>query len=78
MKVETGVLVSGRLSFQPKEVLWGEIEKDLFLHLIETSLENINRGSLFQYLVTLNEKADPFLLLSWSTLWATSGLMLVA
>ncbi len=45
MKVEMGVLVSWGMSFQPKEVLYGEIGKDLFLHLIEPFLENINRGS---------------------------------
>ncbi len=78
MKVEMGVLGSGRMSFQPKEVLWGEIGKDLCLHLIQPFLENINRGSIFQHLATLNEKVDPLLLLSWSTLRATSGLKLVA
>ncbi len=83
MKVEMGVLVSGGIGFQSNEVLWGEIRKDLCPHLIQPFLESINRGSrnegnLFQYLVTLNEKADPLLLLPWSTLWATLGLMLVA
>ncbi len=71
MKVKMGVLVSGRMSFQSKEVSRGEIGKDLCLHLMQPFLENINKGSLFQYLTTLNEKADPFLLLPWSTLWAT-------
>ncbi len=48
----------------------GEMGKDFCPNFLQPFLENIDRGSLFQYFTTLTENADP-LLRRWLAPWST-------